>query len=47
MEPLLQASGGTMQIIPYDGCAEFHAKSAQDFVTFMTSVYKSDHLVGK
>lgn len=35
-----------MQITPYDGCAEFHAESAEKFVQFMKDVYASAHLVG-
>lgn len=35
-----------MQIAPYDGCAEFHAESAEKFVAFMRGVYASSHLVG-
>lgn len=35
-----------MQIAPYDGCAEFHADSADKFVEFMTNVYGASHLVG-
>lgn len=47
MQPLLEASGGSMQIAPYDGCAEFHAESAEKFVEFMKSVYAASHLVGE
>ncbi|KZM22513.1 uncharacterized protein EKO05_0009682 [Ascochyta rabiei] len=46
LQPLLDDSGGSIQIMPYDGCAEFHAKSAKEFVVFMKSVWASDHLVG-
>ncbi|KAJ4309788.1 hypothetical protein N0V94_008766 [Neodidymelliopsis sp. IMI 364377] len=46
LEPLVQSSGGSMQMLPYDGCAEFHARTAQDFITFMNSVFSSDQLVG-
>ncbi|KAH9879860.1 hypothetical protein J1614_001884 [Plenodomus biglobosus] len=46
IEPLLEASMGSMQIAPYDGCAEFHAESAEHFVSFMKGVYASAHLVG-
>ncbi|XPS68443.1 hypothetical protein M3J09_000731 [Ascochyta lentis] len=46
LQPLLEASGGSMHIMPYDGCAEFHAKSAEDFTAFMKSVWTSDNLVG-
>lgn len=46
IQPLLEASGGTMQIAPYDGCAEFHAESAEKFITFMKNVYGSPQLVG-
>ena len=35
-----------MKIAPYDGCAEFHAESAEHFVSFMKRVYDSAHLVG-
>ena len=35
-----------MQIVPWDGCAEFYAESAEKFVAFMKSVYASSHLVG-
>ncbi|KAF1946625.1 hypothetical protein EJ02DRAFT_493745 [Clathrospora elynae] len=45
IEPLLEASGGTMQIAPYDGCAEFHAESVEKFVGFMKNVYASSHLL--
>lgn len=38
---------GSMQIAPYDGCAEFHAHSAEHFVRFIKGVYDSAHLVGK
>ncbi|CBX98198.1 hypothetical protein LEMA_P096070.1 [Plenodomus lingam JN3] len=47
LEPLLEASIGSMQIAPYDGCAEFHAESAEHFVSFMKGVYASAHLVEK
>jgi hypothetical protein len=47
MAPLLEASGGSMTIAPYDGAAEFHAESAEAFVRFMKHVYGSSHLVGK
>jgi len=35
-----------MKIAPYDGCAEFHAESAEHFVSFMKRVYDSAHLLG-
>ncbi|KAH7095250.1 hypothetical protein FB567DRAFT_24062 [Paraphoma chrysanthemicola] len=46
MAPLLEASGGSMTIAPYEGAAEFHAESAEAFVRFMKNVYGSKHLVG-
>ncbi|KAI8939337.1 hypothetical protein NX059_003128 [Plenodomus lindquistii] len=46
LEPLFEASAGSMQSAPYDGCAEFHAESAEHFVGFMKGVYASAHLVG-
>jgi hypothetical protein len=47
IQPLLEASMGTMQLVPWDACAEFHAKSATDFTNFMKNVYTSDNLVGE
>lgn len=45
--PLLEASAGTIQLVPWDACAEFHATSAEDFTNFMLNIYSSSHLVGK
>ncbi|KAF2827590.1 hypothetical protein CC86DRAFT_369685, partial [Ophiobolus disseminans] len=47
LKPLLEASGGSMQMVEWDGAAEFWAESAEGFVQFMGSVYGSSHLVGK
>lgn len=47
MQPLLEASMGTMKLVPWDGCAEFHARNAVDFTNFMKNIYDSPHLVGK
>lgn len=44
---LLDISGGTMKSVPYDGCAVFHTKTADDFIDFMENVYGSKKLVGK
>lgn len=46
IQPLLDISGGSMQLVPYDGCAEFVAKSAEEFTRFMKEVYDSPHLIG-
>jgi hypothetical protein len=46
LEPLLQASKGTMQISRWNGAAEFLAERAEDFVEFMKCVYGADQLVG-
>jgi len=35
-----------MNVVSYDGCAEFHAKDAESFVQFMESIYSSKELVG-
>jgi hypothetical protein len=47
LEPLLEASGGTMKMSGWDGAAEFWAESAEDFVGFMKGVYGAKELVGK
>ncbi|KAH3948013.1 hypothetical protein HBH53_108430 [Parastagonospora nodorum] len=44
--PLMEASGGSMKMVGWDGAAEFHARSAEAFVRYMKSVYASDKLVG-
>jgi hypothetical protein len=44
---LIEASGGSMQSVEWDGAAEFWAESAEKFTEFMKSVYGSSHLVGK
>jgi hypothetical protein len=46
LEPLLQASNGTMQISKWNGAAEFLAERAEDFVEFMKCVYGADQLGG-
>jgi len=46
LKPLLEASGGSMRFVEWDGAAEFWAESAEKFVGFMGSVYGSGHLVG-
>ncbi|KAF2630007.1 hypothetical protein BU25DRAFT_312636, partial [Macroventuria anomochaeta] len=46
MKDLFEASGGSMQSLPYDGCAEFYAKSAKGFTAFMRDIWASEHLVG-
>jgi hypothetical protein len=46
LEPLLQASKGTMRIAKWDGAAEFWAERAEDFVEFMECVYGAEQLVG-
>jgi hypothetical protein len=35
-----------MNVVSYDGCAEFHAKDAESFVNFMENIYNSKELVG-
>lgn len=45
--PLMEASGGTMKMVEWDGAAEFHAESAEKFTCFMKSVYASKRLVGE
>lgn len=47
LSDLIEASGGTMQFVKWDGAAEFWAESAEKFTAFMKSVYGSSHLVGK
>jgi hypothetical protein len=42
----MEASGGTMRMVEWDGAAEFHAESAEKFTAFMKSVYGSKQLVG-
>ncbi|KAF2107229.1 Malate/L-lactate dehydrogenase [Lophiotrema nucula] len=44
--PLLEGNGGNMHALPWDGCAEFHARTGEDFVKFIQSVYDSKELVG-
>lgn len=44
---LLEASAGSMRLVPWDGCAEFHARSAADFTQFMKNIYASPDLVGE
>ncbi|KAF2274016.1 uncharacterized protein EI97DRAFT_347685, partial [Westerdykella ornata] len=45
IQPLLDASQGPMQLVPWDGCAEFLAKDAESFIKFMNDVYNSNHLM--
>lgn len=47
IEPLLELSAGTMSLVPFDGCAEFVANTADDFTNFMKEVYGSPHLIGR
>lgn len=47
MEDLLEASGGSMKMVQYDGAAEFWAESPEKFTKFIKGVYASSHLVGK
>jgi hypothetical protein len=47
LQPLMEASGGTMRMVEWDGAAEFHAESAEKFIEFMKSVYASKKLVGR
>jgi hypothetical protein len=47
LEPLLEASGGTMKMLKWDGAAEFWAETAEDFVGFMMGVYGAKELVGE
>lgn len=47
IEDLVEASGGTIKVMPYDGCAEFHARGAEEFKMFMKTVWASDNLVGR
>ena len=35
-----------MVLLSYDGCAEFLAKDAASFLTFMDNIYGSKELVG-
>jgi hypothetical protein len=42
--PLLKQPN--MNLIEYDGCAEFHAKDADHFLKFMDGIYNSKNLVG-
>ena len=35
-----------MNLVSYDGCAEFHSKDAASFIRFMDNVYNSKELVG-
>lgn len=44
MKQLLEATGGNMQILPYDGCAEVYSRSAEDFIAFMRDVSWSERL---
>jgi len=47
IQSLLEISGGSMKLVPYDGCAEFLATSAEAFTKFMKEVYDSPHLIGE
>jgi hypothetical protein len=46
IQPLRDISAGTMELLPFDACAEFVAKSAEEFMNFMKEVYGSSHLIG-
>ncbi|KAF2741771.1 hypothetical protein M011DRAFT_413880 [Sporormia fimetaria CBS 119925] len=46
LEPLFEAGGGLMHPMNYDGAAEFYARSAEDFTTFIKNVWASDNLTG-
>lgn len=36
-----------MQPLQYDGCAEFHAENAEQFLRFMADIHNSKELVGE
>jgi hypothetical protein len=46
IKPLLAAASGSMQPVLWDGCAEFHTKSAEHFTRFMKDIYTSEVLDG-
>ena len=46
IEDMVEASGETLGVMPYDGCAEFHARDREDFETFVRTSSASDHFAG-
>jgi hypothetical protein len=45
VSPLVDS--GAMKLMPFDGAAEFHCKSADDFLVFMNTLHNSPQTVGK
>lgn len=46
IKQLLDATGGEMQILPYDGYAESYSRSAEEFIAFMWDVQTSERIIG-